>query len=122
MNVYKIKGPYKLLDKYLIDKYGTVYRVKSNKELVKMAPFVTRDGYVEYVLGTKDGRQQHVQAHRLVAYTFLSSPKSKKHKYVNHKDGNRSNNDVKNLEWLTISENAKHSYRELGKVPWNKKT
>lgn len=36
--------------------------------------------------------------------------------FVNHKDGNRMNNHVDNLEWCTCSENELHSYRVLGKV------
>ena len=57
--------------------------------------------------------------HRLVARVFL--PETYKPELtVNHKDGNRFNNCVDNLEWVTSSENEKHSYAVLGKQPWNK--
>jgi len=52
-----------------------------------------------------DGKLQYV--HRLVAETYLPNPSNKR--TVNHKDGNRSNNNVENLEWMTIAENLNHA-------------
>ena len=56
--------------------------------------------------------------HRLVAATFLDHPQGKD--FVNHIDGDKWNNRADNLEWCTVSENEKHSYSALGKIPWNK--
>lgn len=47
--------------------------------------------------------------HRLVAETFLLNQNYKKE--VNHIDGNKNNNNINNLEWVTSSENKKHAYK-----------
>ncbi len=39
---------------------------------------------------------------------------------MNHKDGNKHNNHIDNLEWMTASENGLHAYRVLGNTTWNK--
>lgn len=70
-------------------------------------------GYPKIAL-SKDGRSRTYPIHRLVASTFIPNPENKPQ--VNHKDGNKKNNAVSNLEWATESENLLHSYRELGRV------
>jgi hypothetical protein len=60
---------------------------------------------------TKNGVHYHKSVHRLVAEAYIPNPDNKPE--VNHKDGNRSNNFVTNLEWNTGSENIKHSHDNL---------
>lgn len=63
----------------------------------------------------KDWKSIAQWIHRLVAKAFIPNPHNKPQ--VNHKDWNTSNNNVDNLEWVTVSENALHSSRVLGNKP-----
>jgi len=109
-------------DYYFVCENGNVYkRINMGSKYVykPMRPFVTKDGYVEYVLTTKNGRKKHEQAQRITAKAFIGKPKEK-NMQVNHKNGVRNDNRVSNLEWVTPSENIRHSFDELGKQVWNK--
>lgn len=57
----------------------------------------------------KNGKRHYFSIHRLVALNFLSNDLNKKE--VNHKDGNKQNNNVSNLEWVTASENQLHAFK-----------
>lgn len=71
-----------------------------------------QDGYCRIVL-MKESKRRRYMCHRLVAETFIPNPDNKP--FVNHIDGNKSNNCVSNLEWCTQSENEQHSVNVLGK-------
>ena len=58
----------------------------------------------------KEGQHKTWLVYRLIAMTFLGIPKDKK-LTINHKDGNRLNNNIDNLEWLSLAENIKHGFR-----------
>ena len=69
-------------------------------------------GYVAVNL-YKDGKAKTYLVHRLVAEAFIPNPGHKKE--VNHKSGDKTDNSVQNLEWMTSSENTRHSYDVLGR-------
>ena len=70
---------------------------------------VDRCGY-RAVLLSENGKTKSYLVHRLILSTF--EPIENEENFdVNHKDGNKLNNNVSNLEWCTRSENVKHSYR-----------
>ena len=73
-----------------------------------LKPKVTKDNCSRVELW-KDGKHKTYLTYRLVALTFLGKPKEGM--TVNHKDGNRLNNNIDNLEWCTRKENIQHAYR-----------
>jgi hypothetical protein len=68
---------------------------------------INQAGYTKQTLTDHNKKQHTVLVHRLVAIAFLPNLENKKN--VNHKDGNKSNNELSNLEWATDSENMKHA-------------
>ena len=95
--------------------YEGLYEVSNTgyiKSLQFKKPFIKKfnknhQGYLSVSL-YKDNENKLVKVHRVVAEAFISNPENKPQ--VNHKDGNKANNCVENLEWVTASENIKHSY------------
>jgi hypothetical protein len=91
---------------YYINKEGKIYSFYKN---MYVKPHITSHGYLEIRLANGTHK-----VHRLVALTFIPTIKGKH--LVNHKDGNKQNCHVDNLEWVNYSENAKHAH-ETGLHP-----
>ena len=87
---------------YEIDESGIVYSLKSNRILNTL---VTSGARVRIGL-MKDGVQHKRPVSRLVAEAFIPNPDNKPQ--VDHIDGNRSNNHVSNLRWVTDQENKEY--------------
>lgn len=98
----------KLPDGYAVSSNGVV--TDSAGKVLKQ--YKENNGYLRVYI-KQDGKRKKVSVHRLVAETYLANPENKP--CVNHKDGNKENNCVENLEWCTHSENELHSHRKLGK-------
>ena len=81
-------------------------KVISNKLGQALKPSESNAGYLQVSLW-KNNRGKAAHIHRLVALHYLSPVEGKT--FVNHKDGNKHNNHVNNLEWVTKSENAIHA-------------
>ena len=77
-----------------------------------------RYGYLAYHLRVNK-KSFHRTGHRLVAETFLGYEKELQ---VNHKDGDKTNNNITNLEWVTASENISHSFRTKPKIVTGKQS
>lgn len=108
MNIICYKDNYN----YLCDELGNIYslnykrtgktsRIKCNKD---------GGGYLGFIM-VLNGKHKRMLVHRCIALTFIPNPENKPQ--VNHKDGNKLNNHVSNLEWCTASENSQHSYTVL---------
>jgi hypothetical protein len=79
-----------------------------NKDEHYLKPAMKQNGYYHVHL-TKNGVALQVPVHRLVAEAFL--PNQEKKKCVNHKDGNKTNNNLYNLSWATYKENNDHALK-----------
>lgn len=66
-------------------------------------------GY-KIVILYKNGKRKNAYVHRLVAEHFIENPNSLRE--VNHKDFDKDNNSVENLEWVSSSENKKHLFND----------
>ncbi len=90
---------------YFVSEEGKVFSNKRGK-IKEISQSVQRQYYAcKFLL--KDGTRKHLHVHRLVAFTFIENPENKP--FVNHKDGNKLNNHVSNLEWVTRQENVDHA-------------
>ena len=87
---------------YAVTEEGQVWSYKSKKFL---SPADNGHGYLQVGL-RKDGKTKMLRVHRLVAEAYIPNPEGKKD--VNHKDGNRGNNNINNLEWATRKENCNY--------------
>ena len=90
--------------KYKISNSGKVWSKKYN---IEMSLKPTPEGYVRIELRNDDGKRQKHYIHRLVALIFIPNPEKKP--TVNHKNHNRADNRVENLEWATVAEQNNHS-------------
>ena len=89
-------------------------QIKKGQQMVRQRLRGVNGGYLQVPL-SNNGYRKHMAVHRLVALAFLQNPEDKPE--VNHKDRNRANPRLSNLEWVTRAENLKHA-RLLGwRVP-----
>lgn len=102
---------------YVVSDTGVVKRIAKSNNQYKEGHILKNNmikGYANVQLH-KNGKVKLMRVHRLVCMAFLENPENKP--YVNHKDGNKANNNLSNLEWCTPSENEIHKHRVLNHTP-----
>lgn len=92
----------KLYDNYSVSTNGSV---RSDIRRKVLHQYEDKDGYLKVALSSHSVQKRFL-VHRLVAEAFIPNPEGKP--CINHKDGNKQNNCVENLEWCTLSENQRH--------------
>ena len=94
------------LNRFEISTYG---RLKNVQTQYIYKPNILNSGYysVRTTVGSRN-EKIHILIHKAVAYTFLSNLDNLPE--VNHKDGNKTNNNINNLEWCTSHKNQQHKY------------
>ena len=102
---YRVKEGY---SNYRIYSNGQIYSLNIHKWLTP-----SLKEYYRVSLRDDNGRAKTFAVHRLVAELFIPNPNN--YPIVNHKDENKLNNDVSNLEWCTYSYNSKYSSHAVTK-------
>lgn len=111
---------------YQVSSFGRIKRIE--KEIIVITPHkgtytkIWKGKILKPINGIylcvdlcKNNQTKRYSIHRLVAKMFIPNIKNKPQ--VNHIDGNKHNNNISNLEWVSSSENAIHAYKVLKRVP-----
>lgn len=100
-------------DYYLVSNHGRIKSLggrvggSSQERILKQKE--QHDGYLYFRVNHRTGGQKYLSAHRTVALVFIPNPDGKSQ--INHKDFDKKNNRVENLEWVTPKENIAHSIK-----------
>jgi hypothetical protein len=107
---------------YQVSDLGNVRRVYKCGKIKVLKPSLSSNGYLCVGLCI-NCKNKTTSIHSLIASHFLQITGS----VVNHKDGNKENNSISNLEWVTVRENTCHALKKLNKsslfigVSWHKR-
>lgn len=121
MNVGEVWKDIKDFPNYQISNFGRVkskgrYRKVGIKNVDKIYKkefiingYINKKGYRQVTLYDKNGKPKTMRVHRLVALHFITN--SDNLSQVNHIDGNKLNNNVFNLEWISNYDNMQHAIK-----------
>ena len=93
---------------YEINRAGTVRSLQKHNCGYEMKQRIDRAGYYTVRLTKPTLLSSTIYVHRLIGFAYIENPYCKP--IINHIDGNKLNNEISNLEWVTHSENMKHAY------------
>ena len=100
---------------YYITEDGKCYNSNTNNWLKGQINY--KNGYKNYNLTLPNGTKKRFYAHRLVANAYIPNSDKRKNQ-INHIDGNKENNNIDNLEWVTKEENQQYAL-QLGLRKYN---
>lgn len=92
---------------YYVSSWGRVKSLKFGKERI-LKPSLIGNGYPAVIITQGKAIKKCSTIHKLMALAFIPNPENKLS--VNHKDGNKLNNHIDNLEWMTPKENNQHAW------------
>lgn len=98
------KGEIRSIDRICTDTKGR----KRHRPGILLKPDIAANGYYRVTLA-KEGKKVQKYLHRLIAEHFIPNPNNLPQ--VNHKDGNKLNCNIENLEWVTEKDNVIHAYK-----------
>lgn len=105
-----------LLHHFKLSNHGNVVRIKKGKGLEEVFEPRTIGGYKYISFTTRNKNQATIYVHRLVAEFFMPEPEEGR-EFVIHKDYDRTNNHIDNLEWVDRQGLAKHRGKKAGRAP-----
>lgn len=88
---------------------STLGRVRSKVSNKFLTPYKNKKRHYKYMSLQQNGKRKNFSLHRLIASTFIENPLNKAQ--VNHKSGDKMDNSVNNLEWVTPKENVHHAIK-----------
>lgn len=92
---------------YKVNRFGLVKSFKRYPCGKMLSPQMDKDGYNRITM-QQNGKSKALMVHRIVAITFIKNTEN--YSQINHKDGNKQNNHVDNLEWCTNTFNQRHAW------------
>lgn len=97
-------------DLYMVSNTGLIKSLHWGKEKL-LKQVIRSNNYPYYFVGLlKNGKRKYFAVHRLVAMMFIPNPNN--YEQVDHLDGNKLNNNVENLEWVTPKENTNRAWQK----------
>ena len=110
---------------YQISNLGRLKSYKKVPDGYVLKETNSKGGYLSVILQKDRTHKRYTRIHRLVAENFLSKPDTDEPLHVHHKDGNKQNNHVDNLEWITTKDHYQESLKQnpqivTGMVNYNK--
>lgn len=99
---------------FLVDENLNFYNSRTGNEI---KPYLGSDGYMHLSRSLPNHKFSHERAHVILAHCFISNPNN--YKYINHKNSNKTDNRLENLEWCSNAYNVQHGWGSGNRIHKN---